>query len=289
MDFTVAPGADASAGPRDTATSGRTLGFDRRVSHRAPRSRGAIEVLAGLSIERGQGETRNGRHARPRSGTRLHPRALRAAGRGAAGGARNRRGQPHARRHHGGDRGAAPRGGARALRPRRALDGRLCRARGDAPGDGAGDAARPPRHQRRRRHGRAPRGAGEADRAFAGRALRRGHVDIWQRSVHPERLQDAALRRVYDEMAQETGPETFIRQTRAIMGRRDSRPMLPSIGVPTLVLVGDEDRLTPPEQAREMAALVPAAALVVVPRCGHLSTLERPDAVSEALEDWLAG
>jgi pimeloyl-ACP methyl ester carboxylesterase len=114
-------------------------------------------------------------------------------------------------------------------------------------------------------------------------------ADIWQRSVHPERLQDAALRRVHDAMAQETGPETFIRQTRAIMGRRDSRPMLPSIGVPTLVLVGGDDKLTPPEQAREMAALVPAAVLVVFPRCGHLSTLERPDAVNDALGDWLAG
>jgi pimeloyl-ACP methyl ester carboxylesterase len=88
-------------------------------------------------------------------------------------------------------------------------------------------------------------------------------------------------------MAQETGPEVFVRQLWAIMGRRDSRPMLPAIRVPTLVLVGDEDALTPPEQAREMAGLIPGATLVVAPRCGHLSTLERPEAVKAALWTWL--
>jgi pimeloyl-ACP methyl ester carboxylesterase len=111
----------------------------------------------------------------------------------------------------------------------------------------------------------------------------------WARSVLPDRRSDPELRQAYDLIAAETGPEVFVRQLRAIMGRRDSRPMLPSIGVPTLVLVGGDDKLTPPEQAREMAALVPAAVLVVFPRCGHLSTLERPDAVNDALEDWLAG
>jgi pimeloyl-ACP methyl ester carboxylesterase len=58
--------------------------------------------------------------------------------------------------------------------------------------------------------------------------------------------------------------------------------------VPTLVLVGDDDRLTPPEQAREMAGLIAEAELVEVPGCGHLSTLERREAVNAALEAWLA-
>ncbi len=104
-----------------------------------------------------------------------------------------------------------------------------------------------------------------------------------------ERRSDPELRQVYDLMAAETGPEVFVRQLRAIMGRRDSRPMLPAIRVPTLIVVGDADELTPPEQAREMAGLIPAAALVVVPRCGHLSTLERPQAVNAALATWLGG
>ncbi|HEX8167856.1 MAG TPA: alpha/beta fold hydrolase [Beijerinckiaceae bacterium] len=109
----------------------------------------------------------------------------------------------------------------------------------------------------------------------------------WEKSVHPDRRSDPELRRVYDLMAEETGPEVFVRQLCAIMGRRDSRPGLAAIRVPTLVLVGAEDALTPPEQAAEMAGLVPGAALVAVPACGHLSTLERPQAVTDALGDWL--
>src|SRR3954470_22910679 len=111
----------------------------------------------------------------------------------------------------------------------------------------------------------------------------------WARSVLAERRSDPELRRVYDLMAAETGPEVFARQLRAIMGRRDSRPMLPAIRAPTLIVVGDADELTPPEQAREMAGLIPAAALLVVPRCGHLSTLERPQAVNAALAIWVGG
>lgn len=110
---------------------------------------------------------------------------------------------------------------------------------------------------------------------------------IWPKSVHPAQLGDPKLRRTYDLMAEETGPETFIRQTRAIMSRRDSRPMLASVSVPTLVLVGEQDALTPPEQAREMAGLIEGARLAVVPSCGHLSTLEQPDHVNEALKGWL--
>ncbi len=125
--------------------------------------------------------------------------------------------------------------------------------------------------------------------AMAGEGRFREVVDeMWPRMVHPDRLSDPELRRIYDQMAKETGPEAFVRQLRSIMGRRDSRPMLPSIRVPTLVLVGDEDRLTPPEQSREMAALIPGARLVVVPESGHLSTLERADGASAALRDWLA-
>jgi pimeloyl-ACP methyl ester carboxylesterase len=53
------------------------------------------------------------------------------------------------------------------------------------------------------------------------------------------------------------------------------------------VLVGDSDQLTPPERASEIADGICGARLVVVPQCGHLSTLERPQAVSDALRTWL--
>ena len=87
-------------------------------------------------------------------------------------------------------------------------------------------------------------------------------------------------------MAEETGPDVFIRQQGAIMERADSRPTLAAIACPTLVVVGDADQLTPPAAAQEIAAEFPARVLLY-PRSGHLSTMERPDAVNAALVAWM--
>lgn len=105
--------------------------------------------------------------------------------------------------------------------------------------------------------------------------------------LHRSRQNDEALKRVVRDMAAETGPEAFVRQQQAIMTRPDSRPLLASIACPTLMLVGEGDELTPPELAKEIAGGIPGAKLVVVPDCGHLSTLEKPEAVNAALADWL--
>jgi pimeloyl-ACP methyl ester carboxylesterase len=107
------------------------------------------------------------------------------------------------------------------------------------------------------------------------------------RFLHTNRHGDENLERVVRDMAADTGVEAFVRQEKAIMTRPDSRPLLASIRCPTLVLVGDGDVLTPPELSREIAAGIPGARLTVVPDCGHLSTVERPEAVNAALADWL--
>ena len=106
--------------------------------------------------------------------------------------------------------------------------------------------------------------------------------------IHRDRHGDEELKRVVQAMAQETGAEAFIRQQKAIMTRPDARPFLASIACPTLVLVGEGDTLTPPALSQEIAAGIKGANLVVVPECGHLSTLERPDPVNEALIAWMA-
>jgi pimeloyl-ACP methyl ester carboxylesterase len=111
---------------------------------------------------------------------------------------------------------------------------------------------------------------------------------MWPTLVHESRLGDEALREALKRMTQETGSEAYIRQQKAIMSRSDSRDLLPSIGVKTLVIVGDSDQLTPPKAAEEMASLIPGAVLDVIPNCGHMSTLERPDRVSKLLVEWLA-
>jgi pimeloyl-ACP methyl ester carboxylesterase len=105
--------------------------------------------------------------------------------------------------------------------------------------------------------------------------------------VHRSRHGDTALKALVRAMNEETGPEAYCRQQQAIIGRPDSRPGFAAISCPTLVLVGDDDQLTPPALAREMAAGIPGARLVVVPECGHLSTMERPQAVTQALLDWM--
>ena len=122
--------------------------------------------------------------------------------------------------------------------------------------------------------------------ADAGR-LEEVHPVLWPRLVHLSRYGDKALEATVLKMMRDTGPEAFVRQQRAIMERPDSRPMLPGIEIPTLVLVGEQDAITPPEMARELGEAIEWASLVVVPECGHLASLERPDAVNQALSAWL--
>jgi pimeloyl-ACP methyl ester carboxylesterase len=107
--------------------------------------------------------------------------------------------------------------------------------------------------------------------------------------LHVNREHDEHLVKVVRDMAAETGVEAFVRQQRSIMQRPDARSQLASIKCPTVVLTGDSDVLTPPNLAKEMAEGITGSRLVIVPDCGHLSTLERPDAVNTALIAWLQG
>ncbi len=106
--------------------------------------------------------------------------------------------------------------------------------------------------------------------------------------VHPARASDAALQADYLAMCHDVGPEAYVRQQKAIMNRVDSRPLLDSIRVPTLVLVGEQDAATPPALSDEMAAAIPGARLAKIAACGHLSTMERPQAVTQELVAWMS-
>ena len=109
----------------------------------------------------------------------------------------------------------------------------------------------------------------------------------FERMVAEPRRTDTGLRETNLRMAREVGVAAFARQQTAIIGRVDSRPTLKEIRCPTLVLVGENDTLTPPDRAAEIAAGIAGARLVSVPSCGHLSTLEQPDVVTRALVEWL--
>ena len=76
----------------------------------------------------------------------------------------------------------------------------------------------------------------------------------------------------------------------AMRDRPDSTPLLPTLtGLPTLVIVGDEDEVTPPAQARTMAEAIPGASLVVIRSAGHVPPLERPAETTDAILGFLAG
>jgi pimeloyl-ACP methyl ester carboxylesterase len=106
--------------------------------------------------------------------------------------------------------------------------------------------------------------------------------------VHQDRLADAALVDLLQVMAQSIGRDGFVRQQRAILSRPDSRAVLAAIDVPTAVICGRDDALTPFAHSQEMAAAIAGAVLTPIERCGHVSPLERPEAVNAALRAWLA-
>lgn len=133
----------------------------------------------------------------------------------------------------------------------------------------------------------------EQHRAYLARTQSLGLAEVLAQakgsSLHSAHRDDPFVRGTNRRMALAVGLDALFRQTEAIIARPDSRPGLSAICVPTLVLVGDSDPLTTPEEAKEMAAAIPGARLVVVPRCGHSATLEQPEAVSQALIEWIAG
>jgi pimeloyl-ACP methyl ester carboxylesterase len=81
--------------------------------------------------------------------------------------------------------------------------------------------------------------------------------------------------------------EIFEGQIRALLNRPDAGPILAEIRVPTLILCGHEDAWSPPSAHEEMAARIASSELVIVPQSGHMVTMERPEAVSEAMRGWL--
>lgn len=105
--------------------------------------------------------------------------------------------------------------------------------------------------------------------------------------VHPARRREQQLTNAIVAMADRIGQDAFLRQERAIMNRPDSRNDLSQIRCPTLVLCGRQDTLTPLKLHEEMVARIPDARLAIIEDCGHLSAMERPQAVTALLRDWL--
>ena len=107
--------------------------------------------------------------------------------------------------------------------------------------------------------------------------------------VAPLRLGDQPLMDSILDMFERKSTDTFERQLRALIQRPDATPVLQQIQVPTLVLCGALDAWSPPVQHQAIADVIPARpAVVSIPDCGHMAMQERPEAVVQAMRQWLA-
>jgi pimeloyl-ACP methyl ester carboxylesterase len=103
--------------------------------------------------------------------------------------------------------------------------------------------------------------------------------------VHPSRLSDRNLIGRLRAMNERLGRDVFIRQN--ALNRPDGEIVLRSLTCPVLVICGEQDAITPLSDHQEMAGTLPHARLVVVKESGHMTPMERPRAVTEALRQWL--
>jgi pimeloyl-ACP methyl ester carboxylesterase len=85
------------------------------------------------------------------------------------------------------------------------------------------------------------------------------------------------------QVVERTSPAAIAAAQRGMAARPDMTSLLPTIQVPTLILVGAEDAISPPAEMRAMADAIPNAEFVEIPAAGHMTTMENPSAVNEAL------
>jgi 3-oxoadipate enol-lactonase len=136
----------------------------------------------------------------------------------------------------------------------------------------------------------------ETDEGRAGRERtielirERGAAGLWE-EMEPKLFSPAAEPEVVAlarSIALDRSQDDLVTCLEAIRDRPDSRPTLPTIDVPTLVVVGENDELTPPHEAAAIASGIAGAKLVTIPESGHLPPLERPGAFLASLRALLA-
>ena len=113
--------------------------------------------------------------------------------------------------------------------------------------------------------------------------------EMLPRMLAPASLADGKIAEAARKMMAEQPVKGIVGALGGLRGRADSRPTLPTIAVPTLVIAGEADVITPPADAQAMAAAIPGARFVVIPKAGHLSALEKPRAFNAAVRAFLRG
>ena len=137
--------------------------------------------------------------------------------------------------------------------------------------------------------------AGRANRLRIAAAVEQDGAEVLVQEVLPallgattkERRPDVVAR--VEELVRAAPPAAAAWAQRAMAARPDSFDVLSSVDVPALVVVGDEDALSPVDDARAMADALPQGRLVVLPGAGHLTAMEVPEAFTDAVRDFLEG
>lgn len=106
-------------------------------------------------------------------------------------------------------------------------------------------------------------------------------------STHPDHHQDAELFAALRAIMTPVGGEAAVRQTRAVASRADHRALLATLTIPTRVLCGQEDKVTPPAMSQELADLIPGAQLEWLKQSGHMTPVEQPREVANAIRGFL--
>lgn len=138
-----------------------------------------------------------------------------------------------------------------------------------------------------------PPAPGEADKRHALAALGREHgmdalVDHWlPPMLAAGSLENAGLVSALRAMCRAAGLEIYEAQVAALLARPDAAAVLPTIRCPTFVIVGAEDRWSPPSQHEAIADAIPGAVLRVIDGAGHMLPAEAPDAFAAVLAEWL--
>lgn len=115
------------------------------------------------------------------------------------------------------------------------------------------------------------------------RALLPGMIGKSTREREPSVV--AAMR----AMLESASVDSIVGASEAMMNRPDATSSLATIDVPTLIIVGEEDVLTPPKESRAMHAAIPGSRLEIIPSAGHVSNVERPAAFTQVLTEFIAG
>ena len=132
---------------------------------------------------------------------------------------------------------------------------------------------------------------GEVTRAKTIAAFERNFAKVVENmlpfSTHPDHHRDADLFDSLRAIMTPVGSEAAVRQTRAVASRADHRAQLAALSIPTRVLCGREDKVTPPELSQELADLIPGAQLEWLAQSGHMTPMEQPREVANAIRSLL--